>query len=117
MAGPRECPAPPVNSRNSSPATAFSLWFQWPKESAMASSATTLPRHPAAPPIPAEIARNGVLTTREKLDLLYRLRGEITGERANPAALPFDIGAIDRAIEEVRRDARDGTERALRTEG
>jgi hypothetical protein len=83
----------------------------------MASSATTLPPHPAAPPIPAEIARNGALTTREKLDLLYRLRGEITGEHANPAALPFDIGEIDRAIDEVRRHTLHGTERALRREG
>lgn len=66
--------------------------------------------------MPAEITRNGVLTTREKLDLLYRLRGQITGEHANPAVLPFDIGEIERALEEVRRHARDGTERALRTE-
>ena len=82
----------------------------------MVSSATTLPPREPASPIPAEIAHNAVLTTREKLDLLYRLRGETTGERANPAALPFDIGEIDRAIDEVRRNARDGTERALRTE-
>ena len=82
----------------------------------MASSATTLPPRAASSPIPAEIARNNVLTTREKLDLLYRLRSEITGERANPAALPFDLGEIDRAIEEVRRHALDGTERALRQE-
>jgi hypothetical protein len=82
----------------------------------MASSATTLPPRAANSPIPAEIARNAVLTTREKLDLLHRLRSESTGERANPAALPFDIGDIDRAIEEVRRDALGGTERALRKE-
>jgi hypothetical protein len=93
-----------------------SALVQWPKDNAMASSETTLPPRAASSPIPAEIARNGVLTTREKLDLLYRLRSDITGERANPAALPFDIGEIDRAIEEVRRHALGGTERALRRE-
>lgn len=81
----------------------------------MASLAPTLPPRGAGMVTPVEIARNDVLTTREKLDLLHRLRGETTGERANPAALPFDIADIDRAIEEVRRDALEGTARARRT--
>ena len=67
--------------------------------------AATPPADPAGDFTPAEIARNEALTTREKLDLLHRLKAELTGERADPGTLTFSIGDIDNAIEDVHRSA------------
>jgi hypothetical protein len=80
----------------------------------MASSADTLTPKSSDGFAPVDIARNDALTAREKIDLLRRLRAELTGEHANPEVLAFDIAEIDRAIEEVRRHAREGTGQALR---
>jgi hypothetical protein len=96
---------------------AFSLALQWLKEDVMSPPATTLPSGSAGLFTPVEIARNEALTTREKLDLLHRLKAEVTGERADPQVLPFSIGDIDAAVEEVRRSAREGTERSFRLPG
>jgi hypothetical protein len=82
----------------------------------MPSPADLLPGDPAGAFTPDEIAHNSLLTTREKLDLLYRLKAELTGEHANPQGLAFDIGDIDRAIDELRHRVREGTEEALRVD-
>jgi hypothetical protein len=76
--------------------------------------ADVLPRDPVDNFTPDEIARNDLLTTREKLDLLYRLKAELTGEHVNPQGLAFGIGDIDRAIDGLRHRVREGTEETLR---
>lgn len=58
--------------------------------------------------LPMEIARHSLFTAREKLELLHRLKAEVTGERASPEALGFDPEEIDRAIAEVRQGVRNG---------
>jgi hypothetical protein len=60
--------------------------------------------------LPMEIAHHSLFTAREKLDLLHRLKAEVTAERASPEALGFDPEEIDRAIEEVKRGVESGTE-------
>lgn len=78
--------------------------------------ADVLPRGSVDDFTPDEIAGNGLLTTREKLDLLYRLKAELTGEHANPEGLAFGIGDIDQAIDALRLRVREGTEEAVRVE-
>lgn len=50
---------------------------------------------------PQEIATNPLYTNREKIDLLRRLKSEVTGRDANPDKLAFDPAEIDSAIEGI----------------
>lgn len=65
---------------------------------------------------PMQIAHNVLFTAREKIDLLTRMKAEVTGAAENGDNLGFTPEEIDAAIEEVRRDAQDGvgTQAALR---
>jgi hypothetical protein len=58
--------------------------------------------------LPMEIAHHSLFTAREKIELLHRLKAEVTGERANPDALGFDPEEIDRAIADVREGVQSG---------
>lgn len=58
--------------------------------------------------MPMQIAHNPLLTAREKLDLLTRLKAEVTGALENSEDLGLSPGEIDEAIEEVRLDVRNG---------
>ena len=58
---------------------------------------------------PMEIAHNPLLTTREKIDLLNRLKAAVTGEDDNPDALAYEPEEIDQAIEELKLEVQDGT--------
>lgn len=57
---------------------------------------------------PMQIAHNPLFTAREKIDLLTRLKAEVTGEYANPDKLAFGADEIDAAIEEIRLEVQDG---------
>ena len=57
---------------------------------------------------PMQIAHNPLFTAREKIDLLNRLKAEVTGEDANPDNLAFDASEIDAAIEEHARQSQQG---------
>ncbi|HTJ56727.1 MAG TPA: hypothetical protein VL418_04075 [Devosiaceae bacterium] len=57
---------------------------------------------------PLEIARHELFTAREKIELLRRLKAEITAEHVDPKALGFDAEDIDKAIEEVKSAAGSG---------
>lgn len=59
-------------------------------------------------PMPAQIAHNPSLTAREKLDLLTRLKAEVTGALENSEDLGLTPGEIDQAIDEVKLDAENG---------
>lgn len=58
--------------------------------------------------MPLQIAHNPLLTAREKLDLLTRLRAEVTGALENSRDLGLSPGEIDRAIDEVKLDVENG---------
>lgn len=58
--------------------------------------------------MPLQIANNPLLTAREKLDLLTRLRAEVTGALENSRDLGLSPGEIDRAIDEVKLDVENG---------
>lgn len=58
--------------------------------------------------LPMEIAHHSLFTAREKIELLTRLKAEVTNERADPLALGFSPEEIDRAIEEVKLGAQNG---------
>ena len=57
---------------------------------------------------PMQIAHNPLFTAREKIDLLHRLKAEVTGEDANPDHLAFGPEEIDAAIEEIKLEVQDG---------
>jgi hypothetical protein len=57
---------------------------------------------------PMEIARNPLFTTREKIELLNKLKAQVTGEDANPDGLAFEPEEIDQAIEELKLEVQDG---------
>lgn len=59
-------------------------------------------------PMPVQIAHNPSLTAREKLDLLTRLKAEVTGALENSEDLGLTPGEIDQAIDEVKLDAENG---------
>ena len=61
-----------------------------------------------AAPMPMQIAHNPLLTAREKLDLLGRLRAEVTGALENSEDLGLSPGEIDQAIDEVKLDVENG---------
>jgi hypothetical protein len=58
---------------------------------------------------PMEIAHNPLFTAREKIEMLYELKAEVTGESANPDHLGYDPGEIDAAIAEIKLEVQDGT--------
>jgi hypothetical protein len=58
--------------------------------------------------MPLQIAHNPSLTAREKLDLLTRLKAEVTGALENSEDLGLTPGEIDEAIDEVKLDAENG---------
>jgi hypothetical protein len=55
-----------------------------------------------------EIAHNPLFTAREKIEMLYELKAEVTGEAANPDALAYDPSEIDAAIEEIKLEVQRG---------
>ena len=59
-------------------------------------------------PMPLQIAHNPSLTAREKLDLLTRLKAEVTGALENSEDLGLTPGEIDQAIDEVKLDIENG---------
>jgi hypothetical protein len=67
-------------------------------------------------PMPLQIAHNHSLTAREKLDLLTRLKAEVTGALENSEDLGLTPSEIDEAIDEVKLDVENGIgeEAALR---
>jgi hypothetical protein len=58
---------------------------------------------------PMEIAHDPLFTAREKIEMLYELKAEVTGEAANPDHLGYDPGEIDAAIAEIKLEVQDGT--------
>jgi hypothetical protein len=58
--------------------------------------------------MPMQIAHNPLLTAREKLELLSRLKAEVTGALENSEDLGLAPGEIDEAIQHVRFDVRNG---------
>jgi hypothetical protein len=59
-------------------------------------------------PMPVQIAHNPSLTAREKLDLLTRLKAEVTGALENSEDPGLSPGEIDQAIDEVKLDVENG---------
>ena len=57
---------------------------------------------------PMEIAHNPLFTAREKIELLNKLKAEVTGEDVNPDHLAYEPEEIDAAIQEIKLDAQDG---------
>jgi hypothetical protein len=58
---------------------------------------------------PMQIAHNPLFTAREKIDMLYELKAEVTGETANPGHLGYDPDEIDAAIAEIKLEVQEGT--------
>jgi hypothetical protein len=58
--------------------------------------------------MPMQIAHNPLLTAREKLDLLGRLKVEVTGALENSEDLGLSPGEIEEAIDEVKLDVENG---------
>jgi hypothetical protein len=58
--------------------------------------------------MPMHIAHNPLLTAREKLELLGRLKAEVTGALENSEDLGLAPGEIDQAIQDVRSDVQNG---------
>lgn len=62
----------------------------------------------ATAPMPMQIAHNPLLTAREKLELLNRLKAEVTGALENSEDLGLSPREIDQAIGEVKLDVENG---------
>lgn len=58
--------------------------------------------------MPKQIAHNPSLTAREKLELLGRLKAEVTGALQNSEDLGLAPSEIDAAMQEVRFDVQNG---------
>lgn len=58
--------------------------------------------------MPMQIAHNPLLTPREKLELLGRLKAAVTGALENSEDLGPAPGEIDDAIQHVRLDVQNG---------
>ncbi|MGN6486662.1 MAG: hypothetical protein ACTHLT_02425 [Devosia sp.] len=58
--------------------------------------------------MPMQIAHNPLLTAREKLDLLNRLKAEVTGALENSEDLGVSPSEIEAAIQEIRLDVQNG---------
>lgn len=59
-------------------------------------------------PMPIQIAHSPLLTAREKLELLHRLRAEVTGALENSRDLGLSPKEIDLATEAVKLDVENG---------
>lgn len=57
---------------------------------------------------PMQIAHHTLFSAREKLDLLHKIKAEVTGAVQNEDALGFSPEEIDEAINEVRLGAQNG---------
>ncbi len=57
---------------------------------------------------PFQIAHNSLFTAREKIDLLQRLKAEVTGAASATHAIGFTPEEIDEAIAEVREGTQKG---------
>jgi hypothetical protein len=62
----------------------------------------------AARTSPMQIAHNPLFTAQEKIELLNRLKAEVTGEDANPDQLSYEPEEIDQAIQEIQLEVQDG---------
>lgn len=57
---------------------------------------------------PYQIINDPLLTAREKLDLLHRLKAEVSDAAASSTEIGFDPEEIDDALAELHRGAEDG---------
>jgi hypothetical protein len=57
---------------------------------------------------PMQIAHNPLFTAREKIELLNKLKAEVSGQAENPDDLAYDPEEIDAAIQEIELEAQDG---------
>lgn len=57
---------------------------------------------------PFQIAHNTLFTAREKIELLNRMKAEVSGATANGDQIGFDADEIDAAIAEVHQGVQDG---------
>lgn len=66
--------------------------------------------------MPMEIAHHSLFTAREKIDLLQKLKAEVTSALDNDHDIGLDPAEIDAAIEEVKLGAQRGeqTETVIR---
>lgn len=62
--------------------------------------------------MPMRIAHNPLFTAREKIELLQKLKAEVTGAMENDYSLGFSPDEIDAAIEEVKLGAQNGEQTA-----
>lgn len=58
--------------------------------------------------LPMHIAHNSLLTAREKIELLNRMKADATGALEEGRDLGYDPGEIDDAIEVVRQGVQEG---------
>ncbi|GLQ58049.1 hypothetical protein [Devosia nitrariae] len=58
--------------------------------------------------LPMHIAHNSLLTAREKIELLNRMKASATGALEDGGDLGFDPAEVDEAIEVVRRGVQEG---------
>lgn len=52
---------------------------------------------------PMQVARNPLFTAKEKIDLLHKLKAEVSSSNANGDDLGFTAEEVDAAIAEVRQ--------------
>lgn len=58
--------------------------------------------------LPMHIAHNSLLTAREKIELLNRMKADATGALEEGRDLGYDPAEIDEAIEVVRQGVQEG---------
>lgn len=58
--------------------------------------------------LPMHIAHNSLLTAREKIELLNRMKASATGALEDGSDVGFDPAEVDEAIEVVRRGVQEG---------
>jgi hypothetical protein len=61
---------------------------------------------------PMQIAHHSLFTAREKIELLQKLKAEVTGAFENGQHLGISPSEIDAAIEEVKLGAQNGAQTA-----
>jgi hypothetical protein len=57
---------------------------------------------------PMQIAHNPLFTAREKIELLNKLKAEVSGDADNPDDLAYGADEIDAAIAEIKLEVQDG---------
>jgi hypothetical protein len=55
-----------------------------------------------------QIARNPLFTAREKIDLLNRLKAEVTADATGPDTLGYEPDEIDAAIQDIKLEVQRG---------